>query len=223
MSPMPGTENQEISRMEVEVGEAHFLTMLTRDIGRQHDRPMKALDIGTFTGHSAGAMARGMENGGTVITIDVNDKYKSIAEQYWKKEGIADRIDYRIEPVGAESQGGARKVLEELVNNWEELGTYDIVFIDADKTGYKHYYEEALKLLRPGGKVIFDNMLWSGRVTDPNANDPNTDALRDLNMEISRDPRVDAVLLNADDGIMIAEKCGFTRQIVKSTEGKVPG
>lgn len=222
MSPMPGAENQQIGRMEVDLEVAHFVTMLTRDLGRQHDRPMKAMDVGTFTGHSAGAMARGMENGGTVITCDISDEYAPVGRQYWEEEGVADRVQLRIVPLDGGGNGGALKVLQDLAEDPAERGTYDIVFIDANKTGYKDYYEEALKLLRPGGKAVFDNMLWSGLVAKPEAHDANTDALRDLNEEISKDPRVDAVLLTMGDGIMIAEKRGYSRTVRAQGETEVP-
>ncbi|MDE3060653.1 MAG: class I SAM-dependent methyltransferase [Pseudomonadota bacterium] len=216
MSPMPGAENQKIGYMDAGAEEAHFLTMMVRDLGRQHDRPMKALDIGTFAGHTAGAIAKGMdENGGKVITCDVSDQYKPIAEEYWKNEGVADRVDYQIVP--------ARKLLDDLVGKPEEHNTYDMVFIDADKTGYDDYYEQALKLLRPGGKIVLDNMLWSGRVTDETLHDASTDALRDLNQKIAGDKRrVAAVLLSAADGIMIAEKLGYTRQLRQSAGSPAP-
>jgi O-methyltransferase len=198
MSSVAGV-TQKIWHMDSGVGQCRLLTMLTRDLSRQHNRPMKALDIGTFAGHSAGALAKGMEeNGGTVITCDLDDRFLSIAKTYWQSEGVIDRIDFRIGP--------ADNTLKTLLADPSLAGSFDIVYIDADKRGYDDYYEQALKLARVGGKIILDNMLWSGRVADLKVCDANTDALRALGEKISRDLRVDAILLNSDDGLMIAEK-----------------
>lgn len=212
MTAMEGAEDQKIGYMQSDIGVAYLLTMLTRDLSRQHHHPMKALDIGTFCGLSAGALARGMEeNGGKVVTCDVTDAYKSLAEKYWRDEGIAGRVEQHILPLGGKGEGGARELLDGLAKNPNEIGTFDIAFIDGDKLDYAHNYEMALHLLRPGGKIVLDNMIWSGRVADPDCRDARTDALRDLTLSILRDPRVDAMLLNAEDGLIIAEKKGFIR------------
>lgn len=190
-------QGQAISMMEVPSAEANFLALETRLLGRQHDTPMKILDIGTFTGRSAMAMAQAMPHGGKVISCDYTDKYEALAKDHWEKAGVADRIDFR--------KGPAADTLQQLLANGE-AGTFDLVFVDADKPGYDQYYEDALKLLRPGGLVILDNMLWSGRVAKDDVHDPNTDALRALNEKIRTDERVDPVLLGFEDGVLMAEK-----------------
>jgi len=199
INPMPGAENQHVQIMQVKAGQAHFLTLQTRMLAMQHpDTPVKALDIGTFTGSSAGALAKGMTYGGKVVTCDISHDYTAIAREYWRQEGIENRIQHIIAP--------ASETARMLLNTPEEKGAYDIVFIDADKTGYDLYYENALELLRPGGLIILDNMLWSGRVADPALHDANTDALRALNDKIAGDKRVASVLLDSDDGTMMAMK-----------------
>lgn len=198
---MRGATEQSVAMMKVPAGESHFLTMQTQMLAAQHpEKPLKALDIGTFTGASAGAMAKGMgKAGGVVITCDVNEKWKETAEQYWKNEGVSDRIERRIAPAG--------ETLQNLIEQGEkEVGTYDIAFIDANKQGYDDYYEKALQLVRPGGLVILDNMLWSGHVAWADDQNKDTSALRELNNKISNDERVDHFLMEGNDGIMIVKK-----------------
>jgi len=191
------TPDQPVGIMEIPAAEANFLAMQTRLLGRQRNSPMKAIDIGTFTGRSALAIAQAMPNGGKVISCDTNEEYTNIAKAHWEKAGVANRIDLRLAP----AQETLRQLLEK-----GEAGTFDLVFIDADKLNYDTYYERALELLRPGGLIILDNMLWSGRVAEPEHNDPNTAALRNLNIKISADERVDPVLLGFEDGVMMIEK-----------------
>jgi predicted O-methyltransferase YrrM len=224
MNPMKGVENQPKKFMEVEIGEAHLITMLTRILSRQTDRPMKALDIGTYTGHSAGAMARGMEKSGKVITVDISDQYKAVAEEYWRREKVLDRIESHIIPTDGQGRGGAHKLIDDLVARKENHGTFDIIFIDAEKTGYEHYYNQALTLLRPGGMIVLDNALQSGRVPLVDAGreefrEPNIDVPHALNRRIMHDPRVEPVLSSEADGIMIVEKLGFARHKSLSETG----
>ena len=198
---MPGAENQSVYVMGIPPGEARLLELLCRFLAAQKDQPLKALDIGTFTGHSAGAIARGMTNGGVVITCDLEPtgpiaEYYRIATTYWEMEGVADRI--------TAVHGPARLTVDRLTHT--EAGTFDFAFIDADKANYDHYYEKALELLRPGGVIVLDNMLWSGKVGNPDDHDESTEALRSLNERIAADKRVRYFLLDAEDGIMIVEK-----------------
>ena len=210
---MPGTmqvmsENHPISEMGLDAQEANFLKLLTRLLSRQpHDQPMKALDIGTFVGRSALAIAQAMPDGGKVITCDINPEYMNTAKKYWQDAGVDDRIEPRL--------GRATDTLDGLAN---EAGTFDLVFIDAKKEEYQQYYEKALELLRPGGLIVLDNMLWSGHVAQPRFYDPDNksknkkfdtaaQALRDLNIGIAKDKNVEAVLLSFADGVMVAEKC----------------
>ncbi len=215
--------NQPIAVMEVPTAEANFLAMQTRLLKRKNGGPMKAIDVGTFTGRSALAIAREMPEGSKVITCEIEHEKTAesleIAKKHWalanqETPGITDRIELRL--------GAAKDKLQALLDK-DEAGTFDIIFIDADKPNYPDYYKMAVDLLRPGGLVILDNMLWSGRVADPayyekkpswfeadnaQARDKSAEILRGLNISISQDPRVEAVLLGFEDGVMVAEKCG---------------
>src|SRR6185312_3126372 len=156
-------ERQHASVMGIPAQEANFLALLTRLLARQpHDGPMKALDIGAFTGRSALAIAQAMPEGGKVLSCDIDEEFAAMAQDCWDKAGpkIADRIELYRNEVG--KLVPAQQAMDQLME--KEKGTFDLVFIDADKTGYKDYYEKSLQLLRPGGLVILDNMLWSGRV-----------------------------------------------------------
>lgn len=157
----------------------------------------RVIDLGTFTGYSALAMARALGPGGRLITCDNSARWLGIAEQYWQRAGVADRIEARI--------GDGAKTLGELA---AEFGpdSFDLIFIDADKIGYPDYYESALALLRPGGLIVIDNTLLRGRVIDPEASDPESAAIRTLNERISGDSRVDIALLVMADGITLARK-----------------
>ena len=157
----------------------------------------RAVEVGTFTGMSALVIARALPVDGRLVTCDLSEEFTRIARRYWTLAGVADRIDLRLGPAtdtlaGLERAGGA--------------GSYDLAFIDANKTGYDAYYEACLRLLRPGGLIVLDNMLWSGWVADPSVKDADTQALRALNRKIRNDKRVDASLLSVGDGVTLARK-----------------
>lgn len=158
------------------------------------------VEIGTFTGYSALSVALAMPADGKVVCLDVSKEYTDKARVYWKDAGVAERIDLRIGPgleaLDAMIASGAKG----------EEAPFDLAFIDADKTNYDGYYERVLKLLRPGGLVALDNMLWSGAVADPKAADEQTAALRTLNAKIRDDARVDMALATVGDGVMLAVK-----------------
>lgn len=157
------------------------------------------LEIGTFTGYSTLCMARALPAGGRLITCDITSKWPDIGLAYWQRAGVADRIDVRI--------GDAAATLAELISG-PGPGSVDFVFIDADKAAYRRYYEDALVLVRPGGLIVVDNTLFFGRVIDPAAQDPDTAAIRDLNLALRDDDRVDICLLAMADGITLARKRG---------------
>lgn len=154
------------------------------------------LEIGTFTGYSALAVALALPGDGKLVCLDVSKEYTDKARGYWEEAGVSARIDLRLGP--------ALETLDRMIAAKE--APFDFAFIDADKSNYEGYYERVLKLLRPGGLVALDNMLWSGRVADPSANDADTAALRALNRKIHDDDRVDMALATIGDGVMLARK-----------------
>lgn len=169
-----------------------LLQLLIKLIGAK-----RVIEIGTFTGSGSLAMALALPEEGRIVACDVSAEWTAIGRKHWRQAGMAHKIDLRLAP--------AAETIEALLN--EGLGeSFDMAFIDADKPGYDSYYEGCLKLLRRGGLMVLDNMLWSGHVADPDRHDQDTDALRALNLKIKDDKRVDFSLLSADDGILLARK-----------------
>jgi predicted O-methyltransferase YrrM len=178
--------------MQIGPDQGAFLALLVRLIGAK-----RTLEIGTFTGYSALAVASALPADGKLIACDVSKEWTDIARRYWREAGIADRIDLRLGPAAETlsallAAGGA--------------GSFDLVFIDADKSNYDTYYELGLKLLRPNGLIAIDNVLWSGSVIDDKKQDADTAALRALNLKIRDDARVDSALLTIGDGVMLVRK-----------------
>ena len=157
----------------------------------------RAIEIGTYTGYSALAVAQALPSDGKLICCDVSEEWTSVARRYWQEAGVAGRIELHLAP--------ATETLAALLRQGN-AETFDLAFIDADKTNYDAYYEACLKLVRRGGAIALDNMLWSGKVADPDVHDEDTDALRALNAKIRDDGRVDACLLTVGDGVMLARK-----------------
>jgi O-methyltransferase len=180
--------------MQVMAEEGQLLGLLVRLLGAR-----RVLEIGTFTGYSTLCLARALPPGGRVVTCDVSDRWPAIGRPYWERAGVADRIEVRI--------GDARDTLAGLLAGGG-AGTVDLVFIDADKAGYRDYYEASLRLARPGGLLVLDNTVLFGRVIDPAATDPDTVAVRELNAFLHGDERVDLALLTMADGITLARKAG---------------
>lgn len=174
----------------VEVGK--LLTLLTKTLGAR-----KVIDVGVFLGCSAFAMALGIPDDCTVIACDVNKEFTSLGQPYWEEGGVSHKIDLRLQ--------SAVTTLQELLDAGEG-GTYDLMFVDADKDNYPNYFEFAMKLLRPGGMIVIDNALWSGKVADPSAQDTDTVGIRKVNELMKSDPRVESVLLNIADGIAIGRR-----------------
>lgn len=177
--------------MQIGPDQAAFLALLVRAIGAR-----RCIEIGTFTGMSALAVASALPEDGKLVCCDISEEWTSIARRYWNEAGVAARIDLRIAP--------ALDTLNDLAKT--QRGGFDFAFIDADKSGYDAYYEACLELLRPDGLIVLDNMLWSGRVVDAGVHDADTDAIRALNAKIHADARVDASLLTVGDGVMLARK-----------------
>ena len=178
--------------MQIGPDQGAFLALLVRLLGAR-----RALEIGTFTGYSALAVAAALPADGKLIACDVSREWTDIARRYWREAGLAERIELQLGP--------ALATLDDLLQQGQ-AGDFDFAFIDADKTGYDAYYERVLRLLRQGGLVAIDNVLWSGAVADPARNDADTAALKALNLKIRDDVRVDAVLVSIGDGVMLARK-----------------
>jgi caffeoyl-CoA O-methyltransferase len=178
--------------MQIGADQGALLALLVRTIGAK-----RALEIGTFTGYSALAVAAALPADGKLICCDVSEEWTAVARRYWREAGVARRIELRLAPA-TETLAALRSELGS--------GALDFAFIDADKPSYGVYYEACLDLVRPGGLIALDNMLWSGQVADPHAHDSDTDALRALNETIRADARVDACLLTVGDGVMLVRK-----------------
>jgi caffeoyl-CoA O-methyltransferase len=178
-----------ISMMQVAPEQGAFMTLLARSIGAR-----RAVEVGTFTGYSALCLARGLPEDGLLICCDVSEEWPAVGRPYWERAGVADRIDLRVGP--------ALDTLRAL----PAAADLDLAFIDADKPSYLDYYEELLPRLRTGGLILVDNVLWSGRVADPAADDPQTVAIREFNDKVAVDVRVDCVMLPISDGLTLLRK-----------------
>jgi caffeoyl-CoA O-methyltransferase len=154
----------------------------------------RALEIGTFTGYGAISIARGLPDDGYLLALDVNEEWTAIARRYWERAGLANRIELRLGP--------ALETLASLPSG----EPFDFAFIDADKESYPAYYEEALRLLRPGGLMMIDNVFRQGTVLDPEDQDPPTLAIRELNDRVASDERVLSAMVGIADGITLALK-----------------
>ena len=172
--------------------QAQLLAFLVELVGAQ-----RVLEIGCFTGYGTLAMALALPPGGGVVTLDVNAGWAELGRRHWQAAGVADRVELRL---GLAADGLNRLLAE------GAAGTFDLAYVDADKKLYELYYERALELVRPGGVVGLDNVLWSGRVADPRDTDRQTQALRALNAKIHADSRVSPVLLPIGDGLTLARK-----------------
>jgi predicted O-methyltransferase YrrM len=174
--------------MQVGDDQAVLLEILARAIGAR-----RAVEVGTFTGYSALALARGMGPEGRLLCMDVSEEWTAIARDTWEKAGVAGRIELRIGP--------ALDTLRDL-----PPVLFDLAFVDADKTNYSAYFEELLPRIRPGGLLLVDNTLWSGAVLDENDHSDETVAIRALNDLIAADPRVRVVVLPIGDGLTVAQR-----------------
>ena len=180
------------SRMQISPEQGQFMALLVQLIGAK-----KTLEIGVFTGYSALAVALALPADGAIVACDVNEKDCAIALPYWQKANVAHKIDLRIAP--------ALATLDSLIASGES-NSFDFAFIDADKSNYDSYYEKSLQLVRPGGVIAIDNMLWYGRVADPTVQDNRTKRLRALNEKVRNDERVVMSLLPVGDGLLLALK-----------------
>jgi predicted O-methyltransferase YrrM len=177
--------------LQIAPEQGHLLAFLVRLVGAK-----TIIEIGTFTGYSALAMVLAMPPEGRLIACDINVEWTNVGKRFWQKAGVAERIDLRIAP--------ASETLQALEAEGRER--FDFAFIDADKPGYDDYYERTLRLLRPGGVIVFDNMLQDGAVAKATAKDLDTRSIRALNDKIAADERVDRVLIPVGDGMTLVRK-----------------
>jgi predicted O-methyltransferase YrrM len=175
--------------MQIGADQGALLALLVRLIGAR-----RALEIGTFTGYSALAVAAALPEDGWLVACDVSEEWTRVARRYWEEAGVARKIELRLAPAA----GTLADLLAE-----RGAGSFDFAFIDADKPAYDGYYEACLRLVRPGGLIAIDNVLWDGRVADPENTEASTIALKALNLKIRDDPRVEACLLTVGDGVML--------------------
>jgi predicted O-methyltransferase YrrM len=178
--------------MQTAAEQGQFLGLLIELIAAK-----RTIEVGTFTGYSALAVALALPPEGRVIACDVNVEFTAIARRYWAKAGVAQKIDLRLAP--------ARETLDKLLAAGE-AGRFDFAFIDADKENYLIYYERCLELLRPGGLMAIDNVLWGGAVADPTTDDKDTRAIRALNDKLKGDRRVTLSMVPIGDGLSLARK-----------------
>lgn len=186
------TQKLERANMQISPEQGQFMAVLVRLIGAR-----LCLEIGTFTGYSSTAVALALPPEGRLICLDVSDDWTRRARRAWQEAGVADRVELRLGP--------ALESLAELLRE-RRGGSFDFVFIDADKTNYGAYYEAALELLRPGGLIAVDNTLWGGAVADAANKDEDTVAIRAFNDRVHRDDRVDLSLVPIGDGLTLARK-----------------
>jgi predicted O-methyltransferase YrrM len=179
-------------RRQMQIGpeQGQFLRLLVELVGAR-----RCLEIGTFTGYSSLSVALALPPDGSIVCCDVSEEFTAIARRYWQEAGVADKVDLRIAP--------ALETLDALIADGGE-GTFDMAFIDADKGNYPHYWERCVRLVRRGGVIAVDNVLWGGSVADASDRSPDTQAIRTLNERVHGDERVTAVTLPVADGMTIA-------------------
>ncbi len=180
------------ANMQIGPEQGQFMALLVELIGAR-----RTLEVGTFTGYSALVVALALPADGRVVACDISEEFTAVARRYWAEAGVADKIDLRLGP--------AVETLDALLAEGLS-GAFDFMFIDADKQGYDAYYERGLALLRPGGLIAIDNVLWNGAVADPARQDKETRAIRALNRKVQADERVGISLVPIGDGLMLARK-----------------
>lgn len=186
------TAQHPMGRMQIAPEQGQFIALLVQLMGAK-----KTLELGVFTGYSSLAVALALPPEGKVVACDVSEEYTAIARRYWQQAGVADKIDLHIAP--------ALETLERLLAAGQ-AGTFDFAFIDADKSNNEGYYSLSLQLVRPGGVIAIDNVLWSGRVADPQVQDNRTNKIRALNQKLHQDLRVTLSLVPIADGLTLALK-----------------
>ncbi len=179
-------------KMQIPPEQGQFMQFLIKMLNAK-----KTLDIGVFTGYSSLAVALALPDDGEVIACDVNEEWTNMAKKYWERANVANKVKLKLQP--------AIKTLDQLLEQ-NNQNSFDFAFIDADKTNYLAYYEKSLQLLRPGGIIAIDNVLWGGRVANEENQDVETKSLRELNAKIMSDERVDITMLTMGDGLTLVMK-----------------
>lgn len=180
----------DIARMQISREQGSLMTLLVAATGTK-----RAIEVGTFTGYSSICIARGLPKGGRLLCLDESAEWTAIARKYWTQAGVEKKIELRL--------GNAISTLKKL----KRAAPFDFAFIDADKCEYDAYYELILPRLKPNGLILFDNMLWGGRLGARPIKDPSGRAIDELNRKLARDLRIESVLLPIADGIQLCRKC----------------
>jgi predicted O-methyltransferase YrrM len=178
--------------MQISPEQGQFMQLLVKLMGAR-----RCIEVGVFTGYSSLAVAMALPADGRILACDVSEEFTSVARRYWKEAGVAGKIELVLAP--------ATETLDARLKTGEAV-SYDLAFIDADKANYAQYYERILKLLRPGGLVLVDNVLWSGAVIDAEDQSEDTVAIRAFNKLLQQDERVDLSMLPVGDGLTLARK-----------------
>ena len=178
--------------MQIAPEQGQFMQMLVQLMGAR-----KTLEVGVFTGYSSLCVALALPLNGQIVACDVSEEYTAIARRYWEAAGVANKIALHLRP--------AINTLDKLIAEGQ-AGTFDFAFIDADKENYEVYFERSLQLVRNGGLIVIDNVLWSGRVADPQVQDQSTLAIRTFNDKLRNDPRVTLSVVPIADGLTLALK-----------------
>jgi len=178
--------------MQISPEQGQFIALLVELTGAR-----KCLEVGTFTGYSTLSVALALPEDGQIVACDISEEFTSRAKPYWQKAGVVGKIDLRLGP--------ALETLDALIADGES-GAFDFAFIDADKVNYQGYFQRALDLIRRGGLILVDNVLWSGAVVDPARDDEDTEAIRAFNQACADDPRISLSLVPIGDGLTLARK-----------------
>ena len=185
------TAQDENANMQISPEQGQFMGLLVKLLGAK-----QTIDLGVYTGYSSLCIGLALPSDGRVIACDINREWTDIARRYWRKAGVEDKIELRLAP--------AQQTLEDLLEQGVDI--FDFAFIDADKKNYDMYYEYCLQLIRPGGLIAIDNVLWDGAVADAAINDADTVAIRNLNQKIHTDSRVEISLVPIADGLALVRK-----------------
>jgi len=178
--------------MQISPEQGQFIALLVELTGAR-----KCLEVGTFTGYSTLSVALALPEDGQIVACDISEEFTSRAKPYWQEAGVAGKIELRLGP--------ALETLDALIADGES-GAFDFAFIDADKVNYQGYFQRALDLIRRGGLILVDNVLWSGAVVDPARDDEDTEAIRAFNQACAGDPRISLSLVPIGDGLTLARK-----------------